>query len=78
MTGVQTCALPIFTIDVDSPSETSRKEYDEIDEELEELINHPKEKEKQTKEELEDDDTLENDLFDLIDSMYDSREDGEF
>ena len=28
-------------------------------------------------EKVEDDDTLENDLFDLIDSMYDNREDGD-
>ena len=26
---------------------------------------------------VEDDDTLENDLFDLIDSMYDNREEGD-
>ena len=30
---------------------------------------------KTEKEKVEDDDTLENDLFDLIDSMYESRED---
>lgn len=70
------------TIDVDDsdkqPSKVTKKEYDEIDEELEELINHPKEKKQEKMPDFEDDDTLENDLFDLIDSMYDSREDGEF
>ena len=62
-------------INDDAPSVHSKQEYDEIDNELEELINHPRDK-AQTQE-FEDEDTLENDLFDLIDSMYDSREDGE-
>ena len=49
-----------------------------MDEDLEELIdNNPKEKEKNIELD-EDDDTLENDLFDLIDSMYDNREDGDY
>ena len=60
-----------------TPTQSTKKEYDEIDDELEELINHPKEN-KASEPKFEDDDTLENDLFDLIDSMYDSREDGEF
>ena len=70
------------TIAIDEPDEDDKRttqdaevEYDELDDELEELINQPKETKKI--EEFEDDDTLENDLFDLIDSMYDSREDGE-
>lgn len=62
-------------IDDDIPGVRSKKEYDEIDNELNELINHPKEREQS--QEFEDDDTLENDLFDLIDSMYDNREDGD-
>lgn len=53
-------------------------EYEKVDEDLEELIdNNPKEKEKNIELD-EDDDTLENDLFDLIDSMYDNREDGDY
>ena len=49
-------------------------DYDKIDEELEEIS--PNSKIEQ--EEEEDEDTLENDLFDLIDSMYDNREDGDY
>lgn len=48
-------------------------DYDKIDEELEEIM--PKNSKEQ---EEEEDDTLENDLFDLIDSMYDNREDGDY
>lgn len=58
------------------PVQIPEEEYDEVDEELEELINRPKDQNKN--EEFDDEDTLENDLFDLIDSMYDNREDGEF
>ena len=54
-----------------------------IEEELNNVVNDlnisnekPKSKEKVTEEELENN-TLENDLFDLIDSMYDNREDEE-
>lgn len=47
-------------------------EYNNIDDELEEI-----EDIKPSEEEV-DEDTLENDLFDLIDSMYDNREDGEY
>ena len=43
-------------------------EYDEVKEE----------KEVEPGNRFDDDETLENDLFDLIDSMYDQREDGEF
>ena len=51
-------------------------DYEKIDEDLEDLSNN--EVVKEEKEEVEEnDDTLENDLFDLIDSMYDNREDGE-
>ena len=49
-------------------------DYDKIDEELEEIS--PNSKIEQ--EDEEDEDTLENDLFDLIDSMYDNREDGDY
>lgn len=58
---------------IDVASE-DKKEYDNIDENLEEInIEEPK-----TKDLEEDEATLENDLFDLIDSMYDSREEGEY
>ena len=55
---------------------TDVEDYEKIDEDLEDLSNN--EVVKEEKEEVEEnDDTLENDLFDLIDSMYDNREDGE-
>lgn len=66
------------TINVDRdnrPRVIEKEEYDEIDEEIESMINEPKENKKI---EIEEDDTLENDLFDLIDSMYDNREDGDY
>lgn len=47
--------------------------YESVDKDLEDL--KPKHEEKSS--ESVDDDTLENDLFDLIDSMYDNREDGD-
>ena len=50
--------------------------YEKVDEDLEEL-NQKEESVKCEKEKVEEDDTLENDLFDLIDSMYDNREDGD-
>lgn len=50
--------------------------YKKVDEDLEELT-QKNEPNKSEKEKVEDDDTLENDLFDLIDSMYDNREDGD-
>lgn len=52
-------------------------EYDKIEEELDEIKSEDLEKKSET-EKFEDDDTLESDLFDLIDSMYDSREEGEY
>lgn len=55
---------------------TPVSDYEEIDNDLDEVVETKKSK-KETKD-IDDDDTLENDLFDLIDSMYDSREDGEF
>lgn len=58
-------------ITIDEPKIT---EYDKIEEELQELDKNDK---KSKEEQVLDDDTLENDLFDLIDSMYDNREDGE-
>ena len=48
-------------------------DYESVDKDLEDL--KPKHEEKSN--EHVDDDTLENDLFDLIDSMYDNREDGD-
>lgn len=46
-------------------------DYESVDKDLDDL--QPKHEQKQQAE----DDTLENDLFDLIDSMYDNREDGD-
>lgn len=61
------------TINVEdkSPVNNELTEYDEIDEQLDELGKANKNKA------INNEDTLENDLFDLIDSMYDDREDGE-
>lgn len=74
------------TIDVEEPKveekldaineEPEVNDYEKIDEDLEELT-PKKDVEKTEYEKVEDDDTLENDLFDLIDSMYDNREDGD-
>ncbi len=51
-------------------------EYTKVDEDLEEITDNNKSS--NTNVQLDEDDTLENDLFDLIDSMYDSREDGDY
>ena len=51
-------------------------EYTKVDEDLEEITDNNKSS--NTSVQLDEDDTLENDLFDLIDSMYDSREDGDY
>lgn len=52
-------------------------DYEKIDEDLEEII--PENKSVQEGKAVdEDDDTIENDLFELIDSMYDNREDGDY
>ena len=74
------------TIDVEEPKVEKKldainedpevNDYEKIDEDLEELT-PKKDVEKTEYEKVEDDDTLENDLFDLIDSMYDNREDGD-
>ena len=74
------------TIDVEEPKVEEKldainedpevNDYEKIDEDLEELT-PKKDVEKTEYEKVEDDDTLENDLFDLIDSRYDSREDGD-
>lgn len=74
------------TIDVEEPKveekldaineDSEVNDYEKIDEDLEELT-PKKDVEKTEYEKVEDDDTLENDLFDLIDSMYDNREDGD-
>ena len=52
---------------------SSGNNLDAINEEL----NNYKEVEEEIKPDKESDDTLENDLFELIDSMYETREDGE-
>lgn len=52
-------------------------DYEKIDEDLEEIIPENKGVQEE-KVDDEDDDTLENDLFELIDSMYDNREDGDY
>lgn len=52
------------------------EDYERIDEDLEEVTTK-NDVNKTEMEKVEDDDTLENDLFDLIDSMYDNREDGD-
>lgn len=58
-------------------NEDSSIEYDELEKELE-LDNEEEIPEKEESEKVnEDDDTIESDLFDLIDSMYENREDGE-
>ena len=64
-----------ISIDTDDKKPVSKGKiaYDEIDEDLEELTKPEPEKEELN----ENEDTLENDLFDLIDSMYDSDENGE-
>lgn len=74
------------TIDVDEKNSVEDKndikatdevaDYERIDKDLEEVtakcdVNKTKMRK------VEDDDTLENDLFDLIDSMYDNREEGD-
>ena len=74
------------TIDVEEPKVEEKldaidedhevNDYEKINEDLEELT-PKKDVEKTEYEKVEDDDTLENDLFDLIDSMYDNREDGD-
>jgi len=56
--------------------EETNKSYEDIDDDLEELLDVKEEPKKEAKEEFENEDTLESDLFDLIDSMYDG-EDGE-
>lgn len=52
------------------------EDYERIDEDLEEVTTK-NDVNKTEMEKVEDDNTLENDLFDLIDSMYDNREDGD-
>lgn len=75
------------TIDVDEKNNVEDKknievkndeveDYERIDEDLEEVTTK-NDVNKTEMEKVEDDDTLENDLFDLIDSMYDNREDGD-
>lgn len=54
------------------------EDFDNVEIEEEDLNPTPEVEAKTEEEKIEDDDTLENDLFDLIDSMYDNREDGEY
>ncbi len=67
-----------------TPEEENRIQYEEIEKELdndeepevkEEVVEEPVALEEEKT--PEDDDTAENNLFDLIDSMYENREDGE-
>lgn len=51
-------------------------DYERIDKDLEE-VTAKRDANKTEMRKVEDDDTLENDLFDLIDSMYDNREEGD-
>ena len=51
--------------------------FEEEDDEEKEIKEEPKNLEEESKKEKDEDDTLESDLFDLIDSMYENREDGE-
>ena len=74
------------TIDVDEKNSVEDKndikatdevaDYERIDKELEE-VTAKCDANKTEMRKVEDDDTLENDLFDLIDSMYDNREEGD-
>lgn len=51
--------------------------YDKVDEDLEDLVKDEVVEEVKKNDYEEEEDTLESDLFDLIDSMYDNREDGD-
>ena len=74
------------TIDVDEKNSIEDKndikatdevaDYERIDKDLEE-VTAKCDVNKTEMRKVEDDDTLENDLFDLIDSMYDNREEGD-
>jgi len=74
------------TIDVDEKNSVEDKndkeatdevaDYERIDKDLEEVTAKCDVNKTEMKK-VEDDDTLENDLFDLIDSMYDNREEGD-
>lgn len=74
------------TIDVDEKNSVEDKndikatdevaDYERIDKDLEE-VTAKCDANKTEMRKFEDDDTLENDLFDLIDSMYDNREEGD-
>lgn len=74
------------TIDVDEKNSVKDKndikatdevaDYERIDKDLEEVTAKCDVNKTEMKK-VEDDDTLENDLFDLIDSMYDNREEGD-
>lgn len=63
------------TIDVKDYDEKEIKDEEKVKKEPIELEVLDKKEEKTNEEKLEQEDTLENDLFDLIDSMYENRED---
>ena len=74
------------TIDVDEKNSVEDKNYKEATDEVADYERIDKDLEEVTAKcdvnktemrKVEDDDTLENDLFDLIDSMYDNREEGD-
>lgn len=62
----------------EKPKESAVEDYEKVDEDLEEIIDTKKDNKTSVELEEDNDDTLENDLFDLIDSMYDNREDGDY
>ena len=66
-------------IDINSDKNKAKDvlDYEKVDEDLEEIIEPKKHDDKKVADE-DNDDTLENDLFDLIDSMYDNGEDGDY
>ena len=66
-------------IDINSDKNKAKDvlDYEKVDEDLEEIIESKKHDDKKVADE-DNDDTLENDLFDLIDSMYDNGEDGDY
>ena len=68
-----------ISLEKKTPEKVEKKEtldeYEKVDEDLEEIIENNKKDNIDDVE--EDDDTLENDLFDLIDSMYEEEEEKE-
>ena len=66
----------VLDVDTKTPSAIDAYEAGYIDKDLEE-VTAKRDANKTEMRKVEDDDTLENDLFDLIDSMYDNREEGD-